>query len=330
MQAASHRGQFIDPVAAKLNGDFAQTWLDGMAHLKPSTAARYASIVRVHIEPQWGQWSLGQIRHSDVTAWIGRLVAGRSSPGTVRQVHRVLSMILETAVTDGRIATNPAAKVRLPSPVRGEPRFLAAGEVTSLIHHAGEEGISVAVLAFTGLRFGELAASGCAGWTSPATGSPSRRASPRSAAGSAGRRQRPTTPARCRSRPACSPRSNRCACTGSRRTWSSPPRRAGRCDSTTGGGFDPACKELGLTDVSPHDLRHTAASLAIQRGANVKAVQRMLGHASAAMTLDVYAGLFSDDLDSVAVALDPLVPQMCHNGSFRPPEKVPSEQLNLF
>jgi integrase len=38
-----------------------------------------------------------------------------------------------------------------------------------------------------------------------------------------------------------------------------------------------------------HDLRHTAASIAISAGANVKAVQRMLGHASAAMTLDVYA-----------------------------------------
>jgi integrase len=35
------------------------------------------------------------------------------------------------------------------------------------------------------------------------------------------------------------------------------------------------------------DLRHTAASLAIAAGAKVKAVQRMLGHASAAMTLDV-------------------------------------------
>jgi integrase len=30
----------------------------------------------------------------------------------------------------------------------------------------------------------------------------------------------------------------------------------------------------------------------------------MLGHASAAMTLDVYAGLFTDDLDSVAERLD--------------------------
>ena len=48
----------------------------------------------------------------------------------------------------------------------------------------------------------------------------------------------------------------------------------------------------------------TAASLAISAGANVKAVQRMLGHASAAMTLDTYAELFEDDLDSVAVALD--------------------------
>ncbi|MFJ2977664.1 tyrosine-type recombinase/integrase [Curtobacterium sp. NPDC087082] len=37
--------------------------------------------------------------------------------------------------------------------------------------------------------------------------------------------------------------------------------------------------------VTPHDLRHTAASLAISAGANVKAVQRMLGHSSAAMTL---------------------------------------------
>lgn len=55
--------------------------------------------------------------------------------------------------------------------------------------------------------------------------------------------------------------------------------------------------------VTPHDLRHTAASLAISSGANVKAAQRMLGHASASMTLDTYADLFDDDLDAVAVAL---------------------------
>ncbi|OLT81232.1 putative integrase [Mycolicibacterium phlei] len=56
-----------------------------------------------------------------------------------------------------------------------------------------------------------------------------------------------------------------------------------------------------------HDLRHTAASLAISAGANVKAVQTMLGHKSAALTLDTYADLFPDDLEAVADALDAAV-----------------------
>jgi integrase len=56
--------------------------------------------------------------------------------------------------------------------------------------------------------------------------------------------------------------------------------------------------------ITAHDLRHTAASLAISAGANPKVVQRMLGHASAAMTLDVYADLFESDLDAVADRLE--------------------------
>jgi integrase len=56
--------------------------------------------------------------------------------------------------------------------------------------------------------------------------------------------------------------------------------------------------------ITPHDLRHTAASLAVSAGANVKAVQRMLGHAKASMTLDVNADLFGEDLDGVADRLD--------------------------
>jgi site-specific recombinase XerC len=68
--------------------------------------------------------------------------------------------------------------------------------------------------------------------------------------------------------------------------------------------FDPAAEKAGLPGVTPHELRHTAASLAVAAGANVKAVQQMLGHASAAMTLDGYAGLFADDLDAVADQLD--------------------------
>jgi integrase len=49
--------------------------------------------------------------------------------------------------------------------------------------------------------------------------------------------------------------------------------------------FDPAVEKAGLPGLTPHELRHTAASLAVAAGANVKAVQQMLGHASATMTL---------------------------------------------
>jgi integrase len=57
-------------------------------------------------------------------------------------------------------------------------------------------------------------------------------------------------------------------------------------------------------DLTLHDLRHTAALLAISSGATPPAVQRMPGHSSAAFTLRVYRGLFDDDPESVAVKMD--------------------------
>ena len=87
----------------------------------------------------------------------------------------------------------------------------------------------------------------------------------------------------------------------------------------------------GFPTLTPHGLRHTAASLAIQAGANVKAVQRMLGHASAAMALDVYADLFDDDLDVVVGALDDaqrahILPTLVHPQA---PSTTPNESRQL-
>ena len=68
--------------------------------------------------------------------------------------------------------------------------------------------------------------------------------------------------------------------------------------------WGPAIAECDLGDLVPHDLRHTAASLAIPAGASVKAVQRMLGHASAQITLDRYSHLYDDDLEDLADSMD--------------------------
>jgi integrase len=56
-----------------------------------------------------------------------------------------------------------------------------------------------------------------------------------------------------------------------------------------------------------HDLRHTAATLMVQAGANVKAVQRQLGHKDATTTLNTYADLFDDELDDVAVRMSGVI-----------------------
>jgi integrase len=60
---------------------------------------------------------------------------------------------------------------------------------------------------------------------------------------------------------------------------------------------------VGIRGLVPHVLRRTAASLAIRAGANVRVVQRRLGQATAAMTLDRYGHLLNDDPTAVADAL---------------------------
>ncbi|MGV0044324.1 tyrosine-type recombinase/integrase [Mycobacterium colombiense] len=81
---------------------------------------------------------------------------------------------------------------------------------------------------------------------------------------------------------------------------------------TTSHWFCAAVKRCQAADdtfprVTVHELRHTAASLMIASGANVKTVQAQLGHKSATMTLDQYGHLFPDDLDDVADKMDDLV-----------------------
>ena len=67
--------------------------------------------------------------------------------------------------------------------------------------------------------------------------------------------------------------------------------------------FLAAVKRAKVQKITPHDLRHTCASLAVSAGVNVLALQRMLGHKSAKVTLDTYSDLFDDDLDAVADTL---------------------------
>lgn len=70
-------------------------------------------------------------------------------------------------------------------------------------------------------------------------------------------------------------------------------------------GFDAAAKALGLM-VTPHDLRRTFGSLARMAGADLRFIQKAMGHESITTTARIYAHLYDDELDTVAAALDGL------------------------
>ncbi|MDT5371489.1 MAG: hypothetical protein QOC62_5920 [Mycobacterium sp.] len=73
---------------------------------------------------------------------------------------------------------------------------------------------------------------------------------------------------------------------------------------STNGSFTRAVKAAEVQAITPHDLRHSCASISISAGVNVLALSRMLGHTPAKVTLDTYSDLFDTDLDAVASALD--------------------------
>ena len=60
---------------------------------------------------------------------------------------------------------------------------------------------------------------------------------------------------------------------------------------------------LEIPDLHPHDLRHSYAVAALRAGADVKTVQHNLGHASAKMTMDVYAAYTTDAAQTAAARL---------------------------
>lgn len=310
-------GSYVDPARSRVTvGVWAAQWLDAQTHLKPSTRARYEGIVSKHIGPRWGTTPLAKVGHADVAAWVAGLDL---APASVRYVHRVLALVLELAVRDGRMPRNPAAGVRLPKVRAAEKRFLSREEVFQLADCAGERRALVLTLAYCGLRWGELAALRVG-----RVDLLRRRLTVAESAIEVGGRLTWGTPKNHQQRSVPVPRfladllAVELAGKGPEDlVFTTPTGRPLRNLNFRRDVFDQAAANAGLAGLTPHELRHTAASLAVSAGANVKAVQRMLGHASAAMTLDVYSGLFDDDLDGLAERMDAAaadVSRMCAGG----------------
>lgn len=307
VENAKHRGEWIDPALSRITvGEWGQRWLDAQVHLKPATRNRYSNLLRVQVLPHWQNLRLAEVTHADVVAWVAGLQAEGYSASTIRQAHRVFSLMLALAVRDRRLTHNPAEGVRLPRMNRKEPVFLTHAQVDQLAAACTGYELFVRVLAYTGLRWGEATA-----LEVRRVDLMRRRLEVVRSAVELGKEITYGLPKTHQRRWVPLPRSqvdqlaeHIAGKQPNELVFTSPRGTPLRNHNFRARVFGPAAAAIGVPDLTPHDLRHTAASLAVQAGANVKAVQRMLGHASAAMTLDVYAGLFGDDLDAVADRLD--------------------------
>lgn len=305
----------------------AEKWILTRTDIKRSTWWKYRGLLDLYLLPRWGDLALSVIHSEDIAVWVAQLQKPREEGGAnmgasqTRHVHSILSMVLGWCVPR-RIPYNPAKGVPLPKPSEAEHVYLDHLQVEALAEAAAHLRTSydqvaagarinrplILLLAYTGLRFNEAAALRVGRVDLD------------------GRRIRITT-AFAEVEGKLVEQSPK---TGKSRTVPIPPSLVaelrplvdGRPDgdlvfSTKRGTplrlrnwrrreFDKAAKNAGLgtLGLTPHKLRHTAASLAIAAGADVKVLQAMLGHATATMTLDRYGHLFPDRLDEVAEAMD--------------------------
>ncbi|QFS89112.1 Putative prophage phiRv2 integrase [Mycobacterium sp. THAF192] len=318
LEVDKRRGAFVAAAAGRVSlGVYAAEWLESKHNLKPSTRARYQVVLDTFIADH-AAVAIGDISRQLVREWVAGLSAERS-PATVHKVVGVLRQVLAMAVSDNRLVLNPVDGVELPAVGTVEQRFLTLEQLHTLADAAGEHRALVYVLGTCGLRFGEAAE---LRWRDVDLQKKTLRVA-RSVTlvdnkfvvgtPKGGKARTVSLPAFVADLltpgPADAlvfPDASGGYMRGSnvrRRWWADAvaaaelfPRRVG--DDT-------------VYEFKIHELRHAAASLAIQAGANIKSLQNMLGHESAALTLDRYGHLYGSDVEAVGVAVNALLTRKC-------------------
>jgi integrase len=298
------RGLWLDPAVGKVSlRTYASAWMAGRT-LKPKTRGGYESLLNSRILPVFGEVELIRITRDGVRAWVAGMIDEGLSASRVKQARALLAEILGQAVDDGVLGRNPAARISTPQKRPRRQRYLMPDQVERLAEACERRqktaGTLVRFLAWSGLRWGEAVA---LRWENVNVAR--RRVRVRESATEVGGKLIFGEPKTHEHRTVVVPRFVFDGLPpGEGLVFTAPRGGPLRTSNFRRNVWLSAVTECGLGDLVVHDLRDTAASQAIASGASVKAVQRMLGHASAAMTLDVYGGLYDDDLEDLADRLE--------------------------
>lgn len=334
-------GRYIDPRDRERRFDeVAESWLRSKKKIKDSTWLRYRQELDTHVLPRWGSTLLGAIKRDDIDEWITKLGEGTApvkfkvkknatklSPASIAHVARIaFGGPIRYAVETRLISINPLRGVELPA-IAGEEiedlNVLTLPEIEELaaeaLHFAQTDGRTadkklnrrghdtlVRLLSYSGPRINEALALRVKDLDFDTRRAHIRRTWTKTKTGARQLGPPKTWERRSIPLPAFLIPELRTLVDGH-----TPDTFVFRADR--GGAIDhknwynrvwkKATESTGLSSLKIHDLRHTAASLAIASGADVKVVQQMLGHKDASETLNTYSHLWPDRLDEVMDAV---------------------------
>lgn len=329
------RDASYDPSAGRIPLDeYWRTFLAGLESREGrpparSTVALYEMHYRLWIggsrlpaERRLGPRKLSEISTEHVRQWRNAMREYGAGEATVNAATRLLKSVLNRAIADGKITRSPAAGVRNPATTPdGGMRVLEPEQVRALVDAHPERFRALAlVLAWRGPRSGEAAALrvGDLDLMRGAMTIDESRSDRYGIGPTKTRRTRVISlPSFLRDALAqhvarfCDPRDPSASVfTGAQGAplRVSYYRRHTFADAVAGAGLD--------SELTPHDLRDTAATLAFKGGATVREVQLMLGHADPAITLRRYTGV----LDSMKAATDAALDAMFRQAEASTPE----------
>ena len=306
-------GEWLDPRRGRVPLEVvAEAWLASRATVKRRTFESDRGIWRNYIAPRWRTRPVVSITTADVSTWMGELMSRGLARSTVTRALATLRSLLAYAVTDGRVTVNVAALAKAPTGGQGrrEGQMLSLSELEALATACdGPYGDLIMVLGLEGLRWGEVA--GLQVGDRVSVPGPGLRLSRTVLCSNGGGALYVDTLKNRRARTvplveAVVPIVERWAAGKSASEWlfSAPgggPLRESNWKRSV--GWREAIAAIGRPELRVHDLRHTAASVWLGSGADPKVVQRVLGHASAAMTMDLYGHLIDQNLWAAAARL---------------------------
>ena len=311
-KVALNKGGYVAPSRGRTKiGDLADAWLDRKrATTEPSYSRTLDSAWRVHVSPVWATVPVNKVTATGVKNWSAAMTGAGCSATTVLRALGVLAGILDDAVADERISRNPARGLdpkrrEKPTKPKAKRVYLDHDAVARLADESGVHRALVLTLAYTGIRWGEAIA-----LRVRHVDELRRRLLVIDNAVQIGSKHEIGTPKDDEPREVPVPRfvldeiKKQIADRGPDDLVFGDGTRFLQRPKGSNGWFTKAAARAQVQQITPHILRHTAASLAISAGANVLAVSRMLGHENPQMTLKTYADLFDTDLDQVGTKLD--------------------------